>query len=60
MIEILLILLVIAFVVFGIGLYFFILAGSLFIGGIGGLFVGVFKGLRNYVAALVNNLKLRK
>ena len=43
-----------------IGIFLFILWGSLVVGGIGGVFIGIFKGFKNYFSALAENLKLRK
>ncbi len=43
-----------------IGLFLFLLTGSLFVGSVGGLFLGFFKGFANYFSALGENLRLRK
>ncbi|MBO5110819.1 MAG: hypothetical protein J6D21_08910 [Clostridia bacterium] len=43
-----------------IGLFLFLLGGSLFVGAIGGFFIGVFRGFANYFSALFANLQLRK
>lgn len=43
-----------------VGLFLFILCGSLVVGGIGGVFIGIFKGFKNYFSALAENLKLRR
>lgn len=58
--EILGIVLYIALLLLCVGLFFFILNGSLFIGAVSGFFIGIFKGFKNYFLALVANLRLRK
>ena len=58
--EILAIILYIIFMILCIGIFLFLLGGSLFVGAIGGFVIGVFKGLRNYFSALVSNVKLRR
>lgn len=60
MFEIIVIVLYIALMILCIGLFLFILWGSLVVGGIGGVFIGIFKGFKNYFSALAENLKLRK
>ena len=58
--EIIAIVLYIALLVFCIGLFLFLLGGSLFVGAVGGFFIGMFMGVKNYFSALAENLKLRK
>lgn len=58
--EILAIILYVVALIFCVGLFFIILLGSLFAGGVSGFFIGIFKGFKNYFSALVGNLKLRK
>ena len=60
MVEIIAIVLYIAALLLCIGIFLFILLGSLVVGGIGGVFIGIFKGFKNYFSALAENLKLRK
>jgi len=58
--ELIAIVLYIAALLLCIGIFLFILWGSLVVGGIGGVFIGIFKGFKNYFSALAENLKLRK
>ena len=58
--EVLAIILYIVVTVFCIGLLLLLLEGSLLVGAIGGFFIGVFKGFKNYFSALLGNLKLRR
>ena len=58
--EIFVIVLYIALLIFCIGLFLFLLGGSLFVGAVGGFFIGIFKGFKNYFSALAENLKLRE
>ena len=58
--ELIAIVLYIVALVLCIGIFLFILFGSLVVGGIGGVFIGIFKGFKNYFSALAENLKLRK
>lgn len=58
--EIIAVILYIALMILLVGLFLFILGGSLFVGSVGGFFVGVVKGFINYFSALIENLKLRK
>jgi len=58
--EFLAIILYVVALVLCVGIFFFILCGSLFVGGVSGFFIGIFKGFKNYFSALVENLKLRK
>lgn len=60
MFEILAIVFYIALMIFLIGLFLLLLRGSLFAGAVGGFFVGVFKGFKNYFSSLAENVKLRK
>ena len=53
-------LLYVAFLLLCLGIFSFLLLGSLLIGSIGGVFIGTFKGFKNYFSALAQNLKLRK
>lgn len=58
--ELIAIVLYISALLLCIGIFLFILWGSLVVGGIGGVFIGIFKGFKNYFSALAENLKLRK
>ena len=58
--EILAIILYIVFLLFCLGFFMFLLGGSLFVGAVGGLFIGIYKAFVNYFSALVDNLRLRK
>ena len=46
-------------VCFCIGVFLMILGGSLFVGGFGGFFTGIFNGFKSYFSALAENLKMR-
>lgn len=60
MAELIGIVLYIIFLILCIELFLILLAGSLAVGGIGGLFIGIFRGFANYFSALFGNLRLRK
>lgn len=60
MFETLVIVFYITLMIFLIGLFLLLLGGSLFAGAVGGFFVGVFKGFKNYFSSLAENVKLRK
>ncbi len=57
--DIILIILYILFLILCIGLFLFLLWGSLLVGSVGGFFIGIFKGITNYFSALFKNLRLR-
>ena len=50
------VILLILFFALCIALYAIIIGGALWVGAIGGFFIGVFKGLRNYFASLFQNV----
>ncbi len=54
------ILLYIAMVIGCILIFGILLGGALFVGSVGGFFIGIYRGLANYFSALVHNLKLRR
>ncbi len=58
--ELIGIVLYIAAVVFCLGLFLNLIAGSLMVGAIGGVGVGLFYGFKNYFSSLIEEIKLRK
>lgn len=58
--EIILILLYIAAVAICLWLFLNLTAGSLMVGAIGGIVVGLFYGFKNYFSSLIEEIKLRK
>lgn len=58
--ELIGIVLYIVAVVFFLGLFLNLIAGSLMVGAIGGVGVGLFYGFKNYFSSLIEEIKLRK
>ena len=60
MFELLGIALYIVVVLFLLGLFLNLIGISLLIGTFGGIFVGIYKGFKNYFTSLVEEIRLRK
>ena len=58
--ELIAIILYIAAVLFCLGLFLHLIGISLLIGTVGGVFVGIFYGCKNYFGSLIEEIKLRK
>lgn len=54
--EVLAVILGILIIILCVVAYLFVLWASLWIGGIGGFFIGVFKAIKNYFTSLKDNL----